>query len=72
MSGEDEAAFRDRELPDRPVRPNDWRWPGPGPFPFYPSDEIGKVLEQILERLEKIEKRLENIEKLLLQRQPAP
>ncbi len=68
MSGEDEAAFPDRRLPERPVRPNDLKWPRPGPVPFYPSDEVGKVLQQILEHLDRIEKRLENIEKMLLRR----
>jgi len=72
LTDEDEAVYPGRGLPERPVRPDDLKWPRPGPLPFYPSDEVGKVLLQILERLDMIEKRLENIEKTLLQRQPAP
>jgi hypothetical protein len=72
MSGENEAAYPSRGLPERPTRPDDSRWPSPTPMPFYPSDDVGKTLQQILEQLDRIEKRLENIEKMLLQRQPAP
>jgi hypothetical protein len=72
LSGENEAVYPGRGLPERHARPDDLRWPSPGPLPFYPSDEVGKVLQQILERLGRIEKRLENIEKMILQRQSAP
>jgi hypothetical protein len=72
MSGEDESVYPRRGLPERPTRPDDSRWPSPTPLPFYPSEEVEKALQQILERLDRIEKRLENIEKMLLQRQPAP
>lgn len=72
MSGEDDAVYPRRDLPERPRQPDDLRWPSPAPLPFYPPNEVGKTLQQILERLDKIEKRLENIEKMLLQRQPAP
>jgi len=34
-----------------------------------PPEDIGKVLQQILERLDLIEKRLESIEKMLMRRQ---
>jgi hypothetical protein len=72
MSGKDETAYPRRILPERPTQPDDSRWPSPTPLPLYPLDEIGKALQQILERLDRIEKRLENIEKMLLQRQSTP
>jgi hypothetical protein len=72
MSGKDETAYPRRSLPERPTRPDDSRWPSPTPLPFYPPDEMGKALQQIIERLDRIEKRLENIEKMLLQRQSTP
>jgi hypothetical protein len=72
MNGEDEAVYPGRNLSERPRRPEDSRWPSPAPLPFYPQNEMGKALQQILERLDRIEKRLENIEKMLLQRQSTP
>jgi hypothetical protein len=72
MSREDKAVYPSRGLPERPTRPDDSRWPSPTPLPFYPPDEVGKTLQQMLERLERIEKRLENIEKMLFQRQSTP
>ena len=54
----------------RPERPKQRRWPSPTPLPEIPSEDVGKVLTQILNRLDAIEKRLERIEKTLMSKQP--
>ena len=67
-----EAAYHP-PLPPRPLdRPEEWRWPSPTPLPVVPTEDVGRVLKQILNRLEAIEKRLERIEKLLVGKQPSP
>jgi hypothetical protein len=43
------------------------RWPSPTPLSFTPSEDVGRVPQQILRRSELIEKRLENIEKTMAQ-----
>jgi len=68
MSGEEGTVYPRRPLPRRPERPEDLREPSPMLLPVPPED-IGKVLQQILERLDLIEKRLESIEKMLMRRQ---
>jgi len=72
MSGEDNAGYPGRGLPERPMWPDDSGWPSPTPLSFCPPDEVGKILQMIPERLERIEKQLENIEKALFQRQSTP
>jgi len=59
-------------VPRRPERPEERRWPSPTPLPMVPTEDVGKVLKQILDRLDAIEKRLERIEKLLAERGPLP
>lgn len=54
----------------RPKRPKQRRWPSPTPLPEIPSEDVGKVLTQILNRLDAIEKRMERIEKILMSKQP--
>ena len=54
----------------RPERPEERRWPSPTPLPTVPTQDVGKVLKQILNRLDAIEKRLERIEKMLMAKQP--
>jgi len=57
----------------RPLkRPEEQQWPFPTPIPTAPSEDIGKILKEILDRLDAIEKRLGNIEKLIAQTQPKP
>jgi len=58
-----EASLHPPPLPKRPERKNDWRWPSPTPLPNFPTENMGRILKQILDRLDTIEKRLENIEK---------
>jgi len=53
-------------------RPEERRWPSPTPLPMFPTEDVGKVLKQILDRLDAIEKRLERIEKLLAEKRPLP
>lgn len=53
----------------RTERPEQRRWPSPTPLPEIPSEDVGKVLTQILNRLDAIEKRLERIEKVLMSKQ---
>lgn len=69
-SGEEGAAYPPPLLPGRPERPGERRWPSPTPVPLAPTEDVGKVLKQILDRLDAIEKRLEKIEKILTARQP--
>lgn len=59
-------------VPRRPERPEERRWPSPTPLPMVPTEDVGKVLKQILDRLDAIEKRLERIEKLLAEKRPLP
>jgi len=59
-------------IPRRPERPEEREWPSPTPLPVVPTEDVGKVLKQILDRLDAIEKRLERIEKLLAERGPLP
>lgn len=68
MSKKDEkkAAYPSPILPRRPERPEERRWPSPTPLPIVPTEDVNRVLKQILDRLDAIEKRLENIEKLLI------
>lgn len=70
--GEESAAYPPPLLPRRPERPEGRRWPSPTPVPLVPTEDVGKVLKQILDRLDAIEKRLEKIEKILTERQPIP
>ena len=58
--------------PRRPERPEERRWPSPTPPPMFPTEDVGRVLKQILDRLDAIEKRLERIEKLLAEKRPFP
>jgi hypothetical protein len=67
---EDEAAYRPPAPPPiRRDRPEEWRWPSPTPLPPTPTEDVGKILKQILDRLDAIEKRLEKIEKALTEKQ---
>ncbi len=59
------AVYPSPILPRRPERPEERRWPSPTPLPTVPTEDVGRVLKQILDRLDVIEKRLESIEKLL-------
>ena len=56
----------------RPEGPEERRWPSPTPLPMLPTEDVGKMLKQILNRLDDIEKRLERIEKMLMEKQPIP
>jgi len=58
--------------PPVPGKPEERRWPSPTPLPMFPTEDVGKVLKQILDRLDAIEKRLERIEKLLAEKRPLP
>jgi len=53
----------------RPETPEERRWPSPTPLPLIPTEDVGKLLKQILNRLDTIEKRLEKIEKMLMTKQ---
>jgi len=69
--GEERVAYpQPVPAPRRPERPEEWRWPSPTPLPAVPVEDVGRVLNQILDRLDAIEKRLERIEKALIERQP--
>jgi len=69
--GEKRAVYPPPVLPKRPERPEE-RWPSPTPLPMVPTEDVGKVLKQILDRLDSIEKRLERIEKMLMEKQLLP
>jgi len=69
--GEDKGAYRPPEPPPiRPDRPEELRWPSPTPLPPTPTEDVGRILKQILDRLDAIERRLEQIEKALAGKQP--
>jgi len=40
-------------------------------LPIVPTEDVNRVLKQILDRLDAIEKRLGNIEKLLMKTEPV-
>jgi hypothetical protein len=65
--GRKKAAFQPPPSPILPRRPEfpEEEWPSPIPMPAVQTEDIGRVLKQILERLDAIEKRLEKIEKIL-------
>ena len=65
------ATYPSPILPRRPQTPEERRWPSPTPLPIVPTEDVNRVLNQILDRLDAIEKRLENIEKLLLKTPPV-
>lgn len=71
-SKEDEKAAYHPPMrpPVRPERPEERRWPSPTPMPTAPTEDMGRLLKQILDRLDAIEKRLERIEKALTEKQP--
>jgi hypothetical protein len=71
MAGRERVAHRRQPLQRRPKNPIDLRWPSPVPMPILPTNDVGKLLERILERLDAIEKRLDRIEKMLMQRQSS-
>lgn len=62
------AVYPPPVLPTGPERPEERRWPAPTPLPTIVTEDVGRVLKQILDRLDAIEKRLEGIEKLLLEK----
>lgn len=68
MTKKKEATVYPPTLPKRPEKREDWRWPSTTPLPNFPSEDVGRVLKQILDRLDAIEKRLENIEKMLIKK----
>lgn len=70
--GKKKALYPSPVPPRRPEKPEERRWPSPTPLPMVPTEDVGKVLKQILNRLDAIEKRLERIEKLLAERGPLP
>jgi hypothetical protein len=70
--GEESAAYPPPLLPRRPERPEERRWPSPTPLPLIPTEDVGKILKQILNRLDAIERRLEKIEKILAEKRPIP
>lgn len=67
-NGRHRAVYPPPGLPRRPERPEERRWPSPTPLPTIPTEDVGRVLKQILDRLGVIEKRLKSIEKLLLEK----
>jgi hypothetical protein len=67
--GRKKAVFPSPLPARRPERPEERRWPSPTPLPVVPTEDVGKVLKQILNRLDAIEKRLERIEKMLVAKQ---
>jgi len=69
---EENAAYPPPLLPRRPQRPEERRWPSPTPLPLVPTEDVGKVLKQILDRLDAIEKRLAKIEQMLAEKRPIP
>lgn len=72
MTKKKEATVYPPTLPKRPKKKEDWRWPPPTPLPSLPTEDAGRILEQILNRLDTIEKRLENIEKTLMKNRQTP
>ena len=54
--------------PRRPERPWERPLPSPTPMPIIPTEDVNRILKQILDRLGTIEKRLEKIEKLLAEK----
>ena len=70
--GKKKAVFPSPSPFRRPERPEERRWPSPTPLPTVPTEDVGKVLKQILNRLDAIEKRLEKIEKMLVEKQLIP
>ena len=72
MSKKKDAAAYPPTRPKRPGKKENLRWPSPTPLPSFPTEDIGRILKQILNRLDAIEKRLENIEKTLVRGQQAP
>jgi len=70
--GRKKASFPSPSPLRRPEGPEERRWPLPTPLPMLPTEDVGKVLKQILNRLDAIEKRLERIEKMLMEKQPIP
>ena len=74
MSNEEKKranTFPSPVLPGRLERPEERRWPSPVPLPAVPSEDVGRLLNQILKRLDTIEQRLDRIEKLLMGKQPT-
>jgi len=69
--GEKKASYPSPILPRRPEMPEERRWPSPTPLPIVPTEDVNRVLKQILDRLDAIEKRLKNIEKLLMKMMPV-
>ncbi len=70
MSKEEKKAVFPSPLPSRrPEIPEERRWPSPTPLPVVPTEDVDKVLKQILDRMDAIEKRLERIEKMLMAKQ---
>jgi len=67
--GRKKAVFPSPLPSGRPERPEERWWPSPTPMPMIPTEDIDKVLKQILNRLDAIEKRLERIEKMLMTKQ---
>ena len=65
MTKKKESAVHPPTLPERPNIQQDRRWPLPTPLPDFPTEDTGRIFNQILNRLDAIEKRLENIEKIL-------
>ena len=61
----EKAALRPPLIPRRPGLPEERRWPSPVPLPVVPTEDVGRVLQQILKRLDAIESRLDRIEKIL-------
>jgi len=72
MTKKKEATVYPSTPPKRPEKREDWRWPSPTPLSSFPSEDVGRVLKQILDRLDAIEKRLENIEKMLIKNRRTP
>ena len=68
---EKKAVYPSPILPRRPEMPEERRWPSPTPLPIVPTEDVNRVLKQILDRLDAIEKRLENIERLLTKTKPV-
>jgi len=68
---EKKAAYPSPIFPRRPEMPEERRWPSPTPLPIIPTEDVNRVLKQILDRLDAIEKRLENIERLLTKTKPV-
>ena len=69
--GKKKAAYPSPILPRQPEIPEERRWPSPTPLPIVPTEDVNRVLKQMLDRLDAIEKRLGNIEKLLMKTEPV-